>query len=195
LFLAILFLLPGDVGLDRDERIDRFDHLRGTSAMNRIPPHEIGARNEFEIFELDVFPVAVLKTDSVAGWNRTVRARPNDDVLELPALPTATRFADLADQITVAVGDHRSDRLVQPGRSSVEPAFFELRGLHSTAADGVARAPQSFVRRYVTFGKAVRSSHVVTAAQPAGLRARQISLALFETEFRRASLHSAQRSP
>lgn len=163
--------------------------------MNRIPPHEIGARNELEIFELDVFPVAVLETDSVPGRDRTVRALPDDDVLEFPSLPAATRFADLANQVTAAVGDHGSDRLVQLGRSSVEPAFFELRRLHSAAADGVARAPQSFVRRHVTFWKAERSSDVVTAAQPAGLRARQIPRALSETEDPRAALRSAQRSP
>lgn len=129
--------------------------------MNRVPPHEVGARNKFEIFELHAFPIAVLETDNVPGWNRTVCALPNDYVLKFPALPAVARLADLANQISVGIGDHSSERLVQSGRSSVELTLFELRGLHSAAE--VARAPQAFVRRHVTFRKSVRSSHIVAA--------------------------------
>lgn len=156
-----------------------------------MPASPFDPTHELEVLDPNVGLVPVAERDDVLRGNRPVVLLPHEAMHESPVEPRRERavVADLALEVSVAIDDLGPDRA--PGLRDL--TLPELRLCH--APRRVARRSLALVRRDVALRVAIGRADVITAAQPAGVRARHVGSRSLETEQVRAPIDVQDRAP
>src|SRR3990167_4260872 len=115
--------------------------------VNRVPGHELPARDQFQVAERDVLFVAVLEHHALPAQNPAMRLPPEQDVL---ADPVARRVAGVGN-FFLEVAIH------QPSRTDRAPGLRPLAFLESRLDRPAASGPAlpSFIKWDVPLRKKV----------------------------------------
>jgi len=182
--------------------MDHFSELAWQMLPHLVAAGVIRPREQLQILDHAVRPVAVLEHHQVLWRDRSfvllpqiaVIHRPHLRVAEPERLLTGDGLTHLDAQIPFAVGTYRADRYPVLGRRAASPALLELRLLH--AAGVPAGTPQPFVRRHVAFLelRVFRSRPGLAFVQAAGFIAIEKCLRFLETKLVRLRVHLVNRT-
>ena len=154
--------------------------------VDRVPGHQLPARDEFQIPKRDVLPIAILEPHTLPSRRPAMRFPPKQDVL---ADPIARRVSGVGN-FFLEVAIH------QPSRTDRPPGLRALALLESRLDRLAASGPalHSLVERNVPLRESTLRADVVSATQPAGVRTGQVRGALVEAQVERLGVDPVHRA-